>query len=166
MANSAPGSSADDDGAKMANLTPSRNRDPGTPTSNDSESILGASYSGIDPPVSSFLAQALEAQLIQLARLFSDLTESGFSCTSRSGRGLLPAKVVALSCACACACLGGDWEGGVVTSPESPLTLDVSLLMPGKLPDVGAGDVCDCWPLGVRCIAVPAEPRFDGLKKV
>lgn len=34
---------------------------------------------------------------------------------------------------------GGDCEGGVDMdrSPDSPLRLDVSLLMPGKFPDEG-----------------------------
>ena len=80
---------------------------------------------------SSFLAPQLHPEY-QLDRLLS-LTTSWFSCTRRSGRGFAPENVVPLSLCD----LGGDWEGGVETLSllESPLRLDVSLLMPGKLPE-------------------------------
>lgn len=69
-----------------------------------------------------------------------------------------PAKVLCLSL---CE-RGGDCEGGVVISPESPLRLDVSLLMPGKLPEDGA------WPppLGTRAAALGFPDMLEGAKKV
>jgi hypothetical protein len=118
------------------------------------------SYSGIASPEPSapLFPPQLDAQFIQLALLFaSALTESGFSCTSLSGLGLLPAKVAGLSWL-----RGGLCDGGVVTSFESPLMLLVSLRIPGKLPD-------EAWPwlpplLGIRAPAFGFPDRFDGMK--
>jgi hypothetical protein len=107
---------------------------------------------------SSFLAPQVNGEY-QLALLFS-LTASGFSWTSRSGRGLPPANDVV--------CLsewarGGDCDGGVDmdNSPDSPLKLDVSLRIPGKLPLV-ATDA----PEGTRAAALGLPELLGGEKKV
>ena len=108
----------------------------------------------MDSPIagSSFLPH--EVQPIQLARLFS-IFSGAFSWTSRSGRGLLPAKVVAFSDPAMLA-----WpllaRGGLEVVPsaeaESPLTLLVSLRMPGKLPALGAP-----WEDGTRGVDTPEK---------
>src|SRR5690606_18116702 len=88
-----------------------------------------ARHSGIDS-LSSLLSFFPQLHpVIQLARLLS-LATSGFSWTSRRGRGLPPANVVCLSLWDR----GGDCDGGVESSPEFSLRLDVSLRMPGKFP--------------------------------
>lgn len=119
-------------------------------------------YSGIGLPDgtcwSSFLAPQVNGEY-QLARLFS-LTASWFSWTSRSGLGLPPANdVVCLSLWVR----GGDCEGGVDmdNSPDSPLKLDVSLRIPGKLPEVATEA-----PLGTRAAALGLPELFGGEKKV
>lgn len=119
-------------------------------------------YSGIGLPegtcCSSFLAPQVNGEY-QLDLLFS-LTASWFSWTSRSGRGLPPANDVV--------CLsewfrGGDCDGGVDmdNSPDSPLKLDVSLRIPGKLPLV-ATDA----PEGTRAAALGLPELLGGEKKV
>ena len=125
-----------------------------------SSSAGRVTYSGIPASgntSSSFFAPNQPIQLPLLVAASSTaatLPVSALSRTSRKGLGLFPANVAGFSCVWP---RGGLRFGGVLTSPDSPLREDVSLFMPGKLPDTVPDE-------GTRCAALGFPPTAGGAK--